>query len=172
MRQGIADVRGEMRSWRSSNFTVGSTNRLTMEGWQRIRRNSTAGQGFPVSPKASNVRGGSPSMEMNASSPIGANTTGNAQSAGLSKLKGKTPFVKNAESKDCPFAQCQKCQQGVNTHLMRTRCVRIKSVRDKIRGELFTMSPREGINLLCTNMGIISPLRVCVRVCVRAGGAA
>lgn len=36
------------------------------------------------------------------------------------------------------------------------------------------MSPREGINLLCTNRGLISPLRVCVRVCVRvsAGGVA
>ena len=34
------------------------------------------------------------------------------------------------------------------------------------------MSPREGINLLCTNRGLISPMRVCVRVCVRAGGAA
>ena len=32
------------------------------------------------------------------------------------------------------------------------------------------MDPREGINLLCTNRGIISPLRVCVCVC--AGGAA
>lgn len=30
------------------------------------------------------------------------------------------------------------------------------------------MSPREGINLFCTNMGIISPLFVCVR----AGGVA
>ena len=36
------------------------------------------------------------------------------------------------------------------------------------------MSPREGINLLCTNRGLISPMRVCVCVCVcvRAGGAA
>ena len=34
------------------------------------------------------------------------------------------------------------------------------------------MSPREGINLLCTNRGLISPLRVCVCVRVRAGGAA
>ena len=36
------------------------------------------------------------------------------------------------------------------------------------------MSPREGINLLCTNRGIISPLRVCVcvRVRVSAGGVA
>ena len=36
------------------------------------------------------------------------------------------------------------------------------------------MSPREGINLLCTNRGIISPMRVCVCVCVcvRAGGVA
>ena len=25
------------------------------------------------------------------------------------------------------------------------------------------MSPREGINLLCTNRGLISPLRACVR---------
>lgn len=31
------------------------------------------------------------------------------------------------------------------------------------------MSPK-GINLFCTNRGLISPLRVCV--CVRAGGAA
>ena len=41
-----------------------------------------------------------------------ASITANVQSAGLSKLKGKTPFVKNAESKACPSAQCQKCQQG------------------------------------------------------------
>lgn len=34
------------------------------------------------------------------------------------------------------------------------------------------MNPREGINLFCTNSGIISPLRVCVCVCVRAGGVA
>ena len=34
------------------------------------------------------------------------------------------------------------------------------------------MSPREGINLLCTNRGLISPMRVCVRVRVRAGGVA
>ena len=35
---------------------------------------------------------------------------------------------------------------------------------------------REEINLLCTNRGLISPMRVCVRVCVRvrvsAGGVA
>ena len=34
------------------------------------------------------------------------------------------------------------------------------------------MNPREGINLFCTNRGLISHLRVCVCVCVRAGGAA
>ena len=36
------------------------------------------------------------------------------------------------------------------------------------------MSPREGINLLCTNRGLISPMRVCVcvRVRVSAGGVA
>ena len=36
------------------------------------------------------------------------------------------------------------------------------------------MSPREGINLLCTNRGLISHMRVCVcvRVRVSAGGAA
>lgn len=37
---------------------------------------------------------------------------------------------------------------------------------NEIRGELFTMSQEE-INLLCTNRGLISPLRVCVRVCAR-----
>lgn len=31
---------------------------------------------------------------------------------------------------------------------------------------------QEEINLLCTNRGIISPMRVCVCVCVRAGGVA
>ena len=42
------------------------------------------------------------------------------------------------------------------------------------------MSPREGINLLCNNRGLISPMRVCVCVrvcvrvcvCVRVGGVA
>ena len=36
------------------------------------------------------------------------------------------------------------------------------------------MSPREGINLLCTNRGLISHMRVCVcvRVRVSAGGVA
>ena len=34
------------------------------------------------------------------------------------------------------------------------------------------MNPREGINLFCTNRGLISPMRVCVCVRVRAGGAA
>ena len=31
---------------------------------------------------------------------------------------------------------------------------------------------QEEINLLCTNMGLISPMRVCVRVRVSAGGVA
>lgn len=38
------------------------------------------------------------------------------------------------------------------------------------------MIPIEGINLFCTNRGLISPLRVCVcvcvRVCAREGGKA
>ena len=192
MRQGIADVRGAMRSLRSLSSTAGSTNRPMMEGWQRILRNSTAGQGFPASPKASNVRGGLPSRAMNASSPIGANTMRKAAGARCQTQDGDSGGDAQARLAGSSMPKIAKFRFSAKIqcpHSKRT-FVRIKSGRDKIRGELFTMSQREGINLLCTNRGLISPLRVCVRaggvaprtfcevpapgvrVCVRAGGAA